>query len=252
MLKLGSEIINNRFTANATFGNNTFAIIKQVAQTGAIPTSWAVGDTKEFTGKDGNTYHVRIADKQVGRYAYSDGSGRRSNIVLEFVELPNIQTQWNTTNTNNGGLANSQIRKNLNGLEGFQTDKNFMTQIIPDDLAALLVEVNITTASTGSSWDSSKVSTSANKLFPPCYINVKTSTTPQYVAEGTLWDWYATHTTDTDRKKALVTSSTSYQNYWTASPYSGSSISVSYVSGNGIMSSNSANGTSYVAPCFAF
>lgn len=249
MLILGSDIIANRYGVDDTFGNNSWATIKAVCQAGVIPATWAVGDTKTITGKDGNTYHIRLADKQAGRYNYSN-SALTTHAVFEFVELPNIQTVWNTTSTNAGGLADSQIRKNLNGLTGVQTNKNFMTQIIPDDLRALLEEINIVTSTGGSSYTGT--STSANKLFPPCYINVKTSTTPQYVAEGTLWDYYTTHTTDADRKKALVTNLTSYQNDWTASPYSGYANNVGSVGDYGTVTGNSAIGSYYVAPCFAF
>lgn len=249
MLILGSDIIANRYGVDDTFGNNSWATIKAVCQAGAIPATWAVGDTKTITGKDGNTYHIRLADKQAGRYNYSN-SALTTHAVFEFVELPNIQTVWNTTSTNAGGLADSQIRKNLNGLTGVQTGKNFLTDIIPDDLRPLLEEINIVTSTGGLSYTGT--STSANKLFPPCYINVKTSTTPQYVAEGTLWDYYTTHTTDADRKKALVTNLTSYQTNWTASPYSGYAYYVNRVNNNGNMNNYNADANSYVAPCFAF
>lgn len=251
MLILGSDIVANQYTINPVFGNNSWATIKAVCQAGAIPASWAVGDTKTITGKDNNTYHIRLADKQANRYDYSN-SALKTHAVFEFVELPNIQTVWNTSNTNIGGFADSQLRKNLNGLTGVQSGKNYLTAIIPDDLAGLLEEVNIVTATTGSSWDSSKVSTSANKLFVPTYINVSSTTTPQYVAEGTLWDYYRTHTGSNDRKKALVTNLTSYQYYWTASPYSGNSNYVNLVNSIGNMYSNNASISIYASPCFAF
>lgn len=232
------------------FGNNDWRTIKYAMQNQDMPATWLVGDTKEFVGKDGNTYHARLYDKQVGRYDYSDGSGRKTNGVIGFVELPNKRTNWNFSGGNVGGLANSLIRKNLNGLEGFQTGKNFMTDIIPDDLRPLLEEVNIVTATGGISYTGT--STSANKLFPPCYINVKTSTTPQYVAEGSLWDYYTTHTTDADRKKVLVTNLTSYEAYWLASPISVSTNSVNIVGKDGATSFASADGNQFVAPHWAW
>lgn len=247
-LLLKSEI---KSPIDPVFGNNDWPVIKAVFQSGNIPTTWAVGDTKEFTGKDGNTYHAMLYDKQIGRYDYSDGSGRKTNCVIGFVELPNIQTAWNTSSTNVGGLADSQIRKNLNGLTGVQTSKNFLTDIIPDDLRPLLEEVNIVTANGGGT-SFTGTSTSANKLFPPVYANISTSTTPQYVAEGTLWDWYSTHTSSADRKKALVTNPTSYGDYWIASPGSGNSSSVHYVNTNGFISFVTATGTFYVAPHWAW
>lgn len=249
MFILGSDIIANRYGPNPVFGDNTWGVIKAVCQAGAIPATWAVGDTKEMVGKDGNTYHIRLADKQAGRYNYSN-SDLTTHAVFEFVELPDIQTQWSITNTNTGGLADSQIRKNLNGLTGAETNKNFMTQIIPDDLALLLEEVNIVTSTGGTTFTGT--STSANKLFPPCYINVKTSTTPQFVAEGILWDYYATHTTDTDRRKALVTDSTSYKFNWTASPYNGRVNDTSIIGSSGSMAYSTSSVNQFVAPCFAW
>lgn len=254
MLKLGSEIINNRFTASATFGENSWAVIRQVAQAGAIPASWAVGDTKEITGNDGNTYHIRIVDKQLGRYDYSDNSGRKSNIVLEFVELPNLSTQWSPSKPN-GGFALSQLRKNLNGLEGFNTGKNFLSEIIPADLAAVLVEVNISTRSGSSS--TAEITTSANKLFVPCCINVGTSDDVYYVDEDSKgqYDYYvgiAPKTSSLLRKKALVTNSTSYQYQWLASTYSGDSLSPYTVTNWGALDYFAYSSGYYVAPCFAF
>lgn len=232
------------------FANNSWSAIKRAAQANEIPETWAVGDTKEMIGKDGNRYHIRLADKQIGRYAYSDGS-RSSNIVLEFVELPNIQTQWNTTRITTGGLADSQIRKNLNGLEGFEVGKNFITDIIPDDLRPLLEEVNITTTTGGATY--SGTSTSVNKLFVACYINMFESSQAEYMAEGTTWDYYDTHTSDSDRIKTIVGTS-SEVGYWTASPnyeYE-DTIWVNEIANNGTSGLASPFNQSYTAPCWAW
>ena len=253
MIVLGSDIIANRYTIDDTFGNNSWTAIKAVCQAGAIPSTWAVGDTKEITGKDGNTYHIRLVDKQSGRYNYSN-STLTTNAVFEFVELPNITSVYNISSTNSGGFASSQLRLNLNGLTGYQSGKNFMTDIIPDDLAAVLEEVDIVTSTGGSSFTGT--STSANKLFVGNYINYATSTTAQYTAEDALgqFDYYQglSNGSQTLRKKALVTSSTSYQYYWTGSPYAGNTTYVRYVDYNGSMNYNNAYNTYYVAPCFAF
>lgn len=232
------------------FANNSWVSIKNACQNNLIPSTWQVGDTKELLGKDGNTYHIRLSDKQSGRYTYSSDSTKTTNAVFEFVELPDIQTQWNTSDTNVGGLADSQLRKNLNGLTEVESGKNYLTDIIPDNLRPLLEEINIVTSTGGSSFTGT--STSANKLFVPTYINVITTTEPQYVAEGTLWDYYSTHTSDADRRKALVTSSTSYQIYLTATPLANSSGHINIVNSTGAMSFQYANVAYYAAPHWAW
>lgn len=56
------------------FANNSWASIKNACQNNRIPSTWQVGDTKELLGKDGNTYHIRLSDKQSGRYTYSNST----------------------------------------------------------------------------------------------------------------------------------------------------------------------------------
>lgn len=167
-----------------------------------------------------------------------------------FVELPNIETQWNTSDTNVGGYADSQARKNLNGLDGVQTNKDFLNQIIPNELAGLLEEVNIITSTGGNSYTG--ISTSANKLFPPCFVNIEETTEPQYLAEGSMWDYYSTHTSGDDKKRKIVTDATYYYPYWLASPIVGGFSYVSSISGAGTIVNYDAITSHYILPCWAW
>lgn len=229
------------------FGNNDWATIKAVVQSGNIPNTWLVGDTKTFVGTDGNTYTIRFSDKQAGRYTYADNS-KVTHGVFEFVEVLPSTYQWNTTSDNTTGFASSLIQTTLNST---------IINILPDELKNLLENITIKSSTGGTTYTGQ--STSANKLFLSGRGEVSdTSSTPQYqdetVNNGTTfgrYDYYTTHTTSSDRIKYTVGTSTP-RAWWLKSPYSGSSDYVNNVVSGGGMGSFFASTTYYVAPCWAW
>lgn len=202
---------------------------------------WAVGDTKTIT-LNGAEYVVRLSDIQAGRYNYSN-SNKKTNGVIEMVGVLPQDAKMNSATTNVGGFAESLMRKSVNGLEGYQY--NFFGWL-PTDLQGLLEDIEIPTATSGT--DTTEL-TSACKVFIPSAPEVGLLSSYGSAVDGTIWDWYSTHTGDTNRIKQK-NGSNSY--WWLRSPYPNSTDYFSNVNnyGNG-RNRNATNGGGVVL-CFAF
>lgn len=210
---------------------------------------WNVGDTKTLTyieSGEEKTYIVRLSDKQVGRYKYSN-SDRRTNGVLEMVEILTQSTQMNSTDTNVGGFAESRMRKTVNGESGYQYD---LYSPLPADLQNILEDIDIPTATSGTD---ATVLTSACKVFLPSAPEVGLGSHYGRDVDGTVWDWYNEHGTNADRIKYRL-GSTSGTIWWVRNPYPSTSDTTSfsgvYTGGSGI--GFTASYSTGVVLCFAF
>lgn len=242
--------------ASPVFNDNSWVIIREAFRSGLAATLWAVGDTKEVELNDGNTYHIRIADMQDGRYNLADGSGSTKG-VLEFVEcLPNYYainpsqiTDGGSTAYTAGGWAKCYMKNTV-------LDTTVWGWL-PDDMRNAISEIALNEYSyTG---ESPRVSN--NKLFLPAETEIFASRHSS--AEGyqtgcvkyDRWDVYASITTSDGstcverQKKRLGQTSTAW--WWLRSPCSGNSYSFCIVSGNGYYGTNSASYAGGVSPCFA-
>lgn len=236
------------------FGDNSWTMIRHAFRNGLASGLWAVGDQKEVTLGDGNTYHIRIADMQSGRYNLTDGSGT-TNGVFEFVEcLPTSYpinssqvTDGDVTAYTAGGWAMCQM-------------KNMTLDItvwgwLPDDMKNAISEISLNEYS----YSAPSPRESTNKLFLPAETEIFMNR--HYSAEGVQtgcvkynrFDYYASATTDGSlplrRKYQLGQTSTTL--WWLRSPYSGNVSYFCIVSSDG---SNNYYGTYNnfsVSPCFA-
>ncbi len=191
--------------ANPNFADNDWLIIKAVAQAGtASELGWAVGDTKPIT-IEGATYNVRISDMTAGRYQYSN-ENRTTNMAFELVEILPTQRRMNAANTNTGGWAESEMRKTLNGLDGGQAN---ILSTLPADLQEALEEVQIKSANGGST-NYTGITESANKLFLLGFSEVFSTTTTQYLEEGSRWQYYSQNDTNSARIKYRSGSATTW------------------------------------------
>ena len=200
---------------------------------------WTVGDTRTIT-LNGAEYVVRLSDIQPGRYNYSN-SDKKTNGVIEMVGLLSQTAQMNSAATNVGGFAESQMRKSVNGLTGYQY--NFFSWL-PTDLQSLLEDIEIPTATSG---EDATMLTSACKVFIPSAPEVGLSSYGRAV-DGTIWDWYSTHTGNTNRIKQKGGSGFYW---WLRNPYP-RGYAFSGVSGPGYGVGSDAVGSFGVVLCFAF
>lgn len=238
MLILGSDILANRYIADPVLANNSWATIDAVCKANAIPQTWLEG-TKQFTGTDGNTYTLRLSDKQAGRYKFEDGSD--THAVFELVELIPTSYRMNASGTNAGGFGASEMLTTLN---------NTVINILPSEIKDLLKITTIKSDNGGGSNYSAIVDVNC-KLFLPAVLEVGLSTTYGREGEGTKWDYYINHTADSDRKKAKVTTPARYTGWWLRSSYPSRTGNFSLITDTGIGSYVPADLAQGVAFCFA-
>ena len=236
------------------FGDNSWAMIRQAFRKGLASGLWAVGDQKEVTLGDGNTYHVRIADMQSGRYNLTDGSGT-TNGVLEFVEcLPtgyainsSQVTDGDVTAYTAGGWAMCQMKNTTLDVTVWGW--------LPDDMKNAISEITLNEYS----YSSPSPRESTNKLFLPAETEIFMSR--HNSGEGSQtgcikydrFDYYASATTDSSlplrQKYRLGQTSTTY--WWLRSPRAGDSGYFCSVATDGSYDYNGAANSYGVAPCFA-
>lgn len=225
---------------NPTFGDNGWDVIASTFKSGAAGSFWSVGDTKSVTLTNGQTYTVRIADMQSGRYAYADGTGN-SHAVLEFVELQPTYRYMNSTQTNAGGWASCYMRS---------TVMTELYNLLPSDMQSAISEVNVLSGTGGGT--TSGTSSSANKLFLPAEMEIFSTKSYSIGNEECplgQFDWYRAHNTNADRIKRKADSTAYY--WWLRSPSSGYSGSFCGVASYGAAIGSAAGDTNGVAPCFA-
>lgn len=236
------------------FGDNSWAMIRHAFRNGLASGLWAVGDQKEVTLGDGNTYHIRIADMQSGRYNLTDGSGT-TNGVFEFVEcLPtgypinsSQVTDGDVTAYTAGGWAMCQMKNTTLDITVWGW--------LPDDMKLAISEISLNEYS----YSAPSPRESTNKLFFPAETEIFMG--QHYSAEGEetgcvkydRFDYYASAETDNAlllrRKTRLGDSSSSF--WWLRSPYIHNNFLFCGVNGDGSYGQNSASSLRNVAPCFA-
>ena len=236
------------------FGDNSWVMIRQAFRKGLASGLWAVGDQKEVTLGDGNTYHIRIADMQSGRYNLTDGSGT-TNGVLEFVEcLPTNYainssqvTDGDVTAYAAGGWAMCQMKNTTLDVT--------IWGLLPSDMKNAISEITLNEYS----YSSPSPRESANKLFLPAETEIFMDR--HYSAEGVKtgcvkynrFDYYASATTDSSlplrQKYKLGQTSTTY--WWLRSPNASNNYSFCIVDSSGGYYHISASDSDGVAPCFA-
>lgn len=236
------------------FGDNSWVMIRQAFRNGIAATLWAVGDQKEVTLGDGNTYHIRIADMQSGRYNLTDGSGTTKG-VLEFVEC--LPTGYNI---NSSRVTDGDVTSYAAGGWAMCQMKNTTLDVtvwgwLPDDMKNAISEITLNEYS----YSAPSPRESTNKLFLPAETEIFMSR--HYSGEGSQtgcikydrFDYYASATTDDSlplrQKYRLGQTSTTY--WWLRSPRASSNDYFCMVNTNGGYNSNFASSSYGVAPCFA-
>ncbi|MGN1373194.1 MAG: DUF6273 domain-containing protein, partial [Candidatus Coproplasma sp.] len=230
---------------NPTFADNSWTIIREVFKAGTALQFWKNGDEKEFTSKSGLTYLARLVDAREGRYNYSDGSGT-SKCVIQLVECYNLNGTtsfyMNSTNTNSGGYGGSYMNKT--------TLQNILADL-PDDLVAIISEVDVLSGTGGGS--TSGTQTTACKLFLPAEMEIFDA---QHYSIGSAecplgqFDYYKENNTNAARIKYTV-GTTNARWWWLRSPLSGASSGFCSVNSSGSYDWYYANDTGGVSPCFA-
>ena len=166
--------------------------------------------------------------------------------VFEMVGVESSSFQWNPAS--NKDADNCYNNWNISKMRNTTLPAHLL--LLSSALQDNLTTTTIQTATNGN--NGTLVSTS-DKLFLAAEKEMKTSPNMARTEENnalTTWGYWTTHTTSSDRIKYNPTSTA--QSYWLRSPYTGATIYVVYVGGDGGFNGRNADLSLYVSPCFAF
>lgn len=205
-----SDYDNDSLPNVKDFSTLTWKYIKKISDTGLASKYWKVGDTKTFTSKSGNVYTIRIVDMKYGRYSFVKGGS--NHMVLEFVECVKLDGQ--TTFDEGLDADNNYIGSTL------QTAvlKNIFDDL-PDDLQAVIAEVNIDVYNNTSLFKFENPISTAGKLFLPSVSELTLSYGSNNFI-NTVMEYYIGDTAEARRIKS--------EKYWTRDCYYSNVPSMSF------------------------
>lgn len=212
-----------------TFANNDWSAIIAACQSGSVPDSWVVGNSKTMT-INGTSYQIDIIGKNHDTYT----AGGTAPLTFQMHDCYGTKYQMNSSNTNSGGWTSCAMRG---------THLPTILALMPSEVQAGIKEVNKLT-SAGS--QSSTINTTADKLFLLSEIEIFGSTTNSKSGEGSQYAYYSAG----NSKVKNLNGSACY--WWERSPRGSASTAFCGVNGNGGASYAGASGSFGVAFGFCF
>lgn len=212
-----------------TFANNDWSAIIAACQSGSVPDSWVVGNSKTMT-INGTDYQIDIIGKNHDTYT----AGGTAPLTFQLHDCYGTKYAMNSSNTNSGGWTSCAMRS---------THLPAILALMPSEVQAGIKEVNKLT-SAGS--QSSTINTTADKLFLLSEIEIFGSTTYSKSGEGSQYAYYSA-----GNSKVKNFSGSAYY-WWERSPRGSSSASFCYVYSFGNADYDSASGSYGVAFGFCF
>ena len=210
-----------------TFANNDWSAIIAACQSGSVPDSWVVGNSKTMT-INGTSYQIDIIGKNHDAYT----AGGTAPLTFQMHDCYGTKYQMNSSNTNAGGWESCAMRT---------THLPAILALMPSEVQAGIKEVNKLT-SAGS--QSSTINTTADKLFLLSEIEIFGSTTYSKSGEGSQYAYYSA---GNSKVKNL---SGSANVWWERSPYGSNSTSFCRVASTG--GANNSNASSSFGVAFGF
>ena len=211
------------------FANNSWEAIITACQSGSVPDSWVVGNSKTMT-INGTDYQIDIIGKNHDTYT----AGGTAPLTFQMHDCYRTRYAMNSSDTNSGGYDRSAMHtKHLPAI----------LALMPSEVQAGIKEVN-KMASAGS--QSATIETIACKLFLLSEIEIFGSVRYSKSGEGTQYDYYKA---GNSKVKKL---SGSANTWWERSPYGSYSTRFCCVSSTGGADYNSASFSRGVAFGFCF
>ena len=155
------------------FANNSWAAIISACQSGSVPDSWAVGDSKTVT-INGTSYQIDIIGKNHDTYT----AGGTAPLTFQMHDCYGTRYAMNSSSTNLGGWTNCAMRS---------THLPDILALMPSEVRAGIREVNKLTSAGD---QSSTINTTADKLFLLSEIEIFGSVRFSKSGEGTQYDYY--------------------------------------------------------------
>lgn len=217
---------------DAIFSNNSWEAIIAACQSGSVPDSWVVGDSKTMT-IGGTNYQIDIIGKNHDTYT----AGGTAPLTFQMHDCYNTEYAMNRSDTNRGGWTSCAMRS---------THLPAILALMPSEVQAGIREVNKLTSA---GRKSSTINTTADKLFLLSGIEIFGSTFNTKKGEGSQYAYYSAGNSKVKKMKSREFE-TCY--WWTRSPVGDRSDTfcvVSNVGGNDLLYASQAHGVAF-AFCF--
>ena len=211
-------------------------IIDSLSKRGLAETYFNIGDEITFTTKDDKEITMQIVG--FNHDDLSDGSGK-AGITFGMKNLYYSTYPMNSYDTNSGGWEECLMRTST------------MQEIfnnLPDELQAVIKTVN-KKATAGS--QSTSITTSQDKLWLYSEVELDGTTSSGNKDEGTQYEYWQSHNTNSDRIKKLNNGTGSANLYWLRSPATSNSTSFRGIDSDGSVY-NGLVASRYRGLCFCF
>ena len=212
-----------------TFANNDWSAIIAACQSGSVPSTWVVGNSKTMT-INGTSYQIDIIGKNHDTYT----AGGTAPLTFQLHDCYGTKYAMNSSNTNSGGWTSCAMRS---------TRLPAILALMPSEVQAGIKEVNKLT-SAGS--QSSTINTTADKLFLLSEIEIFGSTTYSKAGEGSQYAYYSAG------NSKVKNFSGSAAAWWERSPSGSNSTAFCFVGSYGYASTGYASNSYGVAFGFCF
>ena len=212
------------------FSNNDWAAIITACQSGSVPDTWAVGDSKDMT-INGASYTIDIIGKN--HDTYSDGSGI-APLTFQLHDCYGTEYAMNSSNTNANGWEGCTMRK---------TYLPVISSLMPAAVKAAIKNVNKLTSAGN---ESTTIKTSQDGLFLLSEVEIFGTTTYSVAGEGTQYAYYAAG----NSKVKNYNGSANF--WWERSPYVNFATGFCLVNPDGNATASTASDSCGVAFAFCF
>ena len=157
-----------------TFANNDWSAIIAACQSGSVPDTWVVGNSKTMT-INGTSYQIDIIGKNHDTYT----AGGTAPLTFQLHDCYGTKYQMNSSNTNSGGYDSSAMHT---------THLPAILALMPSEVQAGIKQVNKMASAGG---QSATIETIACKLFLLSEIEIFGSTTYSKAGEGSQYAYYS-------------------------------------------------------------
>ena len=180
---------------DAIFANNSWESIIAACQSGSVPDSWVVGDSKTMT-INGTDYQIDIIGKNHDTYT----SGGKAPLTFQMHDCYKTISEMNSSSTNEGGWTDCYMRN---------TRLPAILALMPSEVRTAIREVNKLTSAGN---QSSTISTTADKLFLLSEIEIFGSVTYSVEGEGSQYAYYSAGNSKVKNRKGSADA------WWERSP----------------------------------
>ena len=216
-------------TFDDIFANNSWEKIIAACQSGSVPYSWEVGNSKTMT-INGTDYQIDIIGRNHDTYTY----GGTAPLTFQMHDCYGTKYAMNSSNTNAGGWESCAMRS---------THLPAILAKMPTDVQSGIREVNKLTSAGN---QSATINTTADKLFLPSEIEIFGSVSYSKRGEGTQYDYYKEGNSRVKSYKGNAS------NWWGRSPTATNSASFCLVYSSGEAYFANASTSCGVPFCFCF